>query len=97
MQNWTPVYRIINVTDRIDDCPPTYYTTVYNGEWYVVMESEHICRLYENLELENFPHDCQELTIKVESCLHIESCRFVPLQDTNQPAACMVATERSDG
>jgi hypothetical protein len=79
---WVPGYRIKSVLE-VQAHEVHFRVKESNGQIYAVQEAHHRVNIFERLELQSFPHDCQELTIELESTLPTGQVRWVPSEDEN--------------
>jgi len=64
--SWTPLYRIKSLLHELQ-YDVLYDVTTVKGINYVVAEARHRVIIFEHLKLKSFPHDCEQLTIELES------------------------------
>lgn len=77
---YTPKYRIKNLMEAVLE-DKMYMHTERDGKNLVVMEAVHLLILAEQLELQSFPNDCQDLSICLESKLPVEEVSWVPMEE----------------
>jgi hypothetical protein len=96
---WTPKFAVRNTMEECVDAKALYTTSSEpvegradgSEQLWVVMDGEYILRIYEALELESFPYDCQTLPIYLESRLPTTEFVLVPLKALNQPVVTLSA------
>ena len=59
---WSPKYSIKNVVEEIDEEVQYSTTKDSRGNVWILMESEEVVKVYEKLELGDFPTDCQVIS-----------------------------------
>jgi hypothetical protein len=84
--DWTPKYRIKNLMDTMGE-EMMYTPKTIDGKKYIQMEAEHLVTIYEQLELQSFPTDLQDLNIEIESKTPVERVKWVPPKDAKTPMA----------
>ena len=60
---WSPKYSIKNVVEEIDEEVQYSTTKDSRGNVWILMESEEVVKVYEKLELGDFPTDCQVIVL----------------------------------
>lgn len=74
---WTPKYRIKHLMEDLNS--EKMFTIKHENEkMMVVMEADHLVTIYEQLELQSFPTDLQDLTIELDSKVPSERVLWVP-------------------
>eukprot|EP00747_Dinoflagellata_sp_TGD_P094995 gnl/TRDRNA2_/TRDRNA2_166308_c0_seq1.p1 gnl/TRDRNA2_/TRDRNA2_166308_c0~~gnl/TRDRNA2_/TRDRNA2_166308_c0_seq1.p1 ORF type:complete len:466 (-),score=86.56 gnl/TRDRNA2_/TRDRNA2_166308_c0_seq1:170-1567(-) len=82
---WTPKYRIFSLMEELRTEIVFHPTEIPDKPLQVRMEAMHLVTIYEMLELRSFPFDCQDLTIKISSCLSTELVEWVPVKAGTSP------------
>jgi len=81
---WRPVYRLRRVIEEVSRVE-RFYSVKVNGKRMVKGECEQIAVLFEELELQAFPVDCQDLTILLESTQAMDQVQWRPDQTVAKP------------
>jgi len=78
---WTPKFRIKRVVD--DRIRRSMYTTARgpDGKMYVHAEFDCLVVVSAQLNLHNFPNDCQSINFHLQSQLAVDHAVFVPMRD----------------
>lgn len=87
--NWTPKYRIKHQMEDMNSETIFTVKTDANSQKFVVMEADHLVTIYEQLELQSFPTDLQDLTIELESKVPAERVLWVRPASGGKPCRLM--------
>lgn len=77
------------MVEEIVSTDARYTAVMIHGERYIWAEVDHLVRIYETLELQDFPTDCQDLTVEIEAKLPVEQYAFREFPDTHPRFACL--------
>jgi len=75
MPDWTPKLRVRGA--KSEDKKEMYTTETANGKVYVLGQLELMCVISSRFELHQFPNDCQDLIITIQSQSPSTQCKFI--------------------
>eukprot|EP00441_Pelagodinium_beii_P018499 CAMPEP_0197668346 /NCGR_PEP_ID=MMETSP1338-20131121/69070_1 /TAXON_ID=43686 ORGANISM="Pelagodinium beii, Strain RCC1491" /NCGR_SAMPLE_ID=MMETSP1338 /ASSEMBLY_ACC=CAM_ASM_000754 /LENGTH=433 /DNA_ID=CAMNT_0043247753 /DNA_START=1 /DNA_END=1302 /DNA_ORIENTATION=+ len=79
MPNWTPKFRIRG--QKSEDRTEMYSTETIGDKVFVRGEIVALVIISEGFELQQFPNDCQDLTIQLQSTMPSTQCKYVSPKD----------------
>jgi len=82
--DWTPKYRFRRVMED-NGMEQQYYPKTVIDESYIVCETDHLLGISEQLELQSFPVDVQDLSIEVLSSSSVDKVRWLPCPKEEGP------------
>lgn len=83
---WTPKYKFKNLMENIDESFSYFPYEDENDVKRIMLEAVHVIRVYEQMELESFPVDCQDLTLELVMKQTSKDIFLQPLVEEGQPS-----------
>lgn len=74
---WSPKYRIIHEMAELTK-ETMYSVKIIDGKRWIHLEADHLVDVYEQLELQAFPSDLQDLTIELQSKTPVDRVLWLP-------------------